>query len=160
MSPSPPAPTFPYISMAALCIGMLAHSVVFTAPMPFVAFMVVDFGVSPDIDRAGYSSGWIVGMFMIGRTISGLPWGLASDYYGRKVCILASMVSVFVLGIAFGFSTNFAMAVLLRLAIGLLNGYMGVAKTCLSEICKTKEHEIKAFGWLNGIWCVCMYTCV
>jgi hypothetical protein len=28
---------------------------------------------------------------------------------------------------------------------------MGVAKTCISEICE-KEHELKAFGMLNGMW--------
>ena len=28
---------------------------------------------------------------------------------------------------------------------------MGVAKTCISEIC-CKEHELRAFGILNGMW--------
>lgn len=28
---------------------------------------------------------------------------------------------------------------------------MGVAKTCISEIF-VKEHELKAFGILNGMW--------
>lgn len=28
---------------------------------------------------------------------------------------------------------------------------MGVAKTCISEVC-AKEHEVKAFGLLNGVW--------
>ena len=31
------------------------------------------------------------------------------------------------------------------------NGYMGIAKTCVSEIC-CKDHELKAFGLLNGMW--------
>jgi len=29
---------------------------------------------------------------------------------------------------------------------------MGIAKTSLSEICKTKEHEIRGFGYINGVW--------
>lgn len=70
---------FDWPSMCALCIGMLAHSVVFTAPLPFVAFMVVDFGMADNLDDAGYAAGWITGCFMIGRTVAGIAWGMASD---------------------------------------------------------------------------------
>lgn len=62
---------YPWVPMTALCIGMLAHSVVFTSPMPYVAFMVVDFGLVSSVDSAGYWAGWITGMFMIGRVIAG-----------------------------------------------------------------------------------------
>jgi MFS family permease len=130
---------------------MLAHSVVFTNPLPYVAFMVVDFGMSPTVDSAGYYAGWITGTFMIGRTCTGLLWGMASDRYGRRPCLLITMFNVALFGLLLGFSSSFTMAVLLRLAIGLGNGFMGVAKTCISEIC-SKEHELKAFGMLNGIW--------
>ena len=63
-------PPFPWLPMTALCVGMLAHSVVFTNPLPFVAFMVVDFGMAENVDSAGYYAGWITGTFMIGdRTL-------------------------------------------------------------------------------------------
>ena len=63
-------PPFPWLPMTALCMGMLAHSVVFTNPLPFVAFMVVDFGMAENVDSAGYYAGWITGTFMIGdRTL-------------------------------------------------------------------------------------------
>ena len=144
-------PPFDYTSMLALCTGMLAHSVVFTAPLPFVAFMVMDFDMAPNLDTAGYSAGWITGAFMIGRTVSGLPWGVASDKWGRRPCLLMSMFFVALFGLLLGFSTNFATAVVLRLAIGLGNGFMGIAKTCISEIFP-RCHELKAFGMLNGVW--------
>lgn len=60
---------FPWLPMTALCVGMLAHSVVFTNPLPFVAFMVVDFGMAENVDSAGYYAGWITGTFMIGKLI-------------------------------------------------------------------------------------------
>jgi MFS family permease len=107
--------------------------------------------MSPTVDSAGYYAGWITGTFMIGRTCTGLLWGMASDRYGRRPCLLITMFNVALFGLLLGFSTSFTMAVLLRLAIGLGNGFMGVAKTCISEIC-SKEHELKAFGMLNGIW--------
>jgi MFS family permease len=83
---------------------------------------------------------------------AGIPWGLASDRWGRKPCLLLSMFNVTLFGILFGFSTNFHMAVLSRLAIGLGNGFMGVAKVCVTEIVQCKEHELRGFGMLNGIW--------
>jgi hypothetical protein len=125
---------FPWLAMSSLCIGMLAHSVVFTNPLPYVAFMVVDFGMSETVDGAGYYAGWITGTFMIGRTATGLLWGMASDRYGRRPCLLVTMFNVALFGLLLGFSTSFTMAVLLRLAIGLGNGFMGVAKTCISEV--------------------------
>ena len=60
-------PPFPWLPMAALCTGMLAHSVVFTNPLPYVAFMVVDFKMADNVDSAGYYAGWITGTFMIGK---------------------------------------------------------------------------------------------
>jgi hypothetical protein len=66
--------SFPWVSMSFICLGMLAHSVVFTSPLPYVvifyflqsykkiiqdskAFMVVDFGLSENTDSAGYYAG-------------------------------------------------------------------------------------------------------
>jgi hypothetical protein len=62
-------PPFPWLAMSALCLGMLAHSVVFTNPLPFVAFMVVDFKMADSVDSAGYYAGWITGTFMIGKLL-------------------------------------------------------------------------------------------
>ena len=55
----------------------------------------------------------------LGRTMAGLTWGMASDRYGRKLCLLLSMMNVAIFGLLLGFSTSFTMAVSFRLAIGL-----------------------------------------
>lgn len=145
-------PVFPWLGMAFLSLGMLAHSVVFTSPLPYVAFMVVDFGMTSNLDEAGYTAGWITGMFMIGRTVAGIPWGIAADTYGRRACLVISMINVGVLGLIFGFSTSFTMAVAMRFCIGLGNGFMGVCKTVVTEMVSCKEHEVRAFGYINGVW--------
>jgi MFS family permease len=51
--------------------------------------------------------------------MAGLTWGMASDRYGRKLCLLLSMMNVAIFGLLLGFSTSFTMAVSFRLAIGL-----------------------------------------
>jgi MFS family permease len=144
--------SFPWVSLGFICLGMLAHSIVFTSPLPYVAFMVVDFKEAKNLDEAGYYAGWITGMFMVGRTIAGVPWGLAADKWGRKVCLIASMVNVSIFGLIFGFSTNFKIAMFMRFCIGLGNGYLAVAKTAITEVVTNKEHEMRAFGYLNAFW--------
>lgn len=144
--------SFPYLAVAALCVGMLAHCIVFTAPLPFIAFMVVDFGMSSDLNSAGYAAGWIAGIFMIGRLVSGVPFGMVADKWGRKPCLVVSMINIAIFGIMFGFSRNYTMAIASRFLIGMGNGYMGLSQTCISELVFTKEHEMKAFGYVNGIY--------
>lgn len=124
------------------------------------------------LDEAGYTAGYITGAFMLGRTIAATFWGLAADRFGRKICLFSSMVNVAILGLAFGFSTSFGMAVSIRLAIGLGNGFMGICKTAVTgkiliyifsiisltsthliiEMVNCKEHEMRAFGYINGVW--------
>ena len=145
-------PPFPWVAMGFVSLGMLAHSIVFTSPLPYVAFMVVDFHMSDNLDTAGYTAGWITGMFMVGRTIAGIPWGMAADRYGRKPCLVISMANVAIFGLLFGFAQNFYFAVAMRFCIGLGNGFMGVAKTTITEFVSCKAHEVRAFGYLNGVW--------
>lgn len=62
------------------------------------------------------------------------------------------MAAVAVLGLLFGLSTSFAMAVVVRFSIGIFNGFMSTAKVCITELSKTKEHEVRGFGYLNGAY--------
>lgn len=49
-------PAFPWLGMTFLCLGMLAHSVVFTSPLPYVAFMVVDFKMTDSLGNGAHGS--------------------------------------------------------------------------------------------------------
>jgi MFS family permease len=144
--------SFPHLPVAIICLGVLAHAISFTAPFPYVAFMMVDFKMAANLDEAGFAAGWISGMFMIGRALSGIPWGIAADRFGRKICLFVSTFNVMVFGILFGFSTNFYMAIAARFCLGIGNGLFGIAKTYLSEIVTSKEHEMLAISYLNGVY--------
>jgi MFS family permease len=143
---------FPYLPVAITCFGMLAHAISFTAPFPYVAYMIVDFKMAANLDEAGFAAGWITGIFMIGRALSGVPWGIAADRFGRKICLFISTFNVMVFGILFGFSTNFYMAVAARFYLGIGNGLLGIAKTYLSEVVSSKDHEMLAISYLNGVY--------
>ena len=53
---------------------------------------------------------------------SSYVWGAVADRKGRKPVIITSCLLLGLFSAAFGFSVNFAMAVLFRLAVGLTNG--------------------------------------
>ena len=55
-------------------------------------------------------------------TSSSYVWGAVADRKGRKPVIITSCLLLGLFSAAFGFSVNFAMAVLFRLAVGLTNG--------------------------------------
>ncbi|VAH96714.1 unnamed protein product [Triticum turgidum subsp. durum] len=63
-----------------------------------------------------------------------------ADKYGRKPCIVISILSVIVLNTLFGLSTTYWMAILTRGLLGLLCGILGPIKAYASEVC-TKEHQ-------------------
>ena len=54
----------------------------------------------------------------IASVFTAYPWGIISDTYGRKFVLLFSTASSAVLMLAFGFSTNFTYAVVIRLLMG------------------------------------------
>ena len=65
---------------------------VFTAPLPYVAFMIVDFHMAADVDTAGYEAGWITGMFMVGRFIAGRPYLLLINL---KLLLKSTLIAVY-----------------------------------------------------------------
>ncbi|CAO2184906.1 unnamed protein product [Urochloa humidicola] len=63
-----------------------------------------------------------------------------ADKYGRKPCIVISILSVVVFNTLFGLSTTYWMAIVTRGLLGLLCGILGPIKAYASEVCR-KEHQ-------------------
>jgi MFS family permease len=81
--------------------------------------------------------------------MAGLMWGIASDRYGRRLCLLLSMMNVAIFGVLLGFSTSFTMAVLLRLAIGLGERY---GSQCVSHLNPLSLHLTPLSLHLTPLW--------
>jgi MFS family permease len=143
--------SFPFMAVSVVLTGLLANNLIFTVPLPYIPFMMVDFNMARTTDEAGYSSGWIMTMFMIGRLCSAVLWGIASDRYGRKICLIFSMCSACIFSLAFGFSTSFSFAIIIRFLTGFFNGFIGISKTYLCEIVSSKEQETRAFAYFSGV---------
>jgi MFS family permease len=148
-----PSDDFPYLYVGILFMASLTSALPLTALYPYVALMVVNFGAAPDIDHAGYYSGFIVSAFMIGRLLTSYYWGSAADRIGRKPIVTISCFAITVLSLLFGMSVNLWMAILTRFCLGLLNPLNSVVKTMTSEIC-SRKHQPLAMSIGVGAWSV------
>ena len=135
----------------ALCVAIFANSLALTNPFPYAGFMVVRFGLATTTAEAGYSAGWIMSAFMVGRFASSFYCGVLSDRVGRKFVVRLGLASCVVFQLAFGFSPTFGWAIASRLLLGLFNGMTGVAKAAIPELVPPEERQ-RAMGVIAGMW--------
>lgn len=84
------------------------------------------------------------------ESVSFIPMcrGWFADTAGRRPALQLGLLGTIVACIAFGLSPNFWCAMAARVAWGLLNGNVGVAKTALSELVPD-AHTAKAFSFIG-----------
>ncbi len=116
----------------------------------YSAFLVSDFLAVP-IDSAGFAAGFLQAASYFGMFLSSFWWGAASDRFGKRPMLLLGTVGSLVSCLAFGFSVNMYMAVSARLANGLLNGNLGIAKSYLGAI-TTARNQARAFALIAVCW--------
>ncbi|KAG8052584.1 hypothetical protein GUJ93_ZPchr0001g31340 [Zizania palustris] len=126
---------FLYIWLACLCAALPIQSL-----FPYLYFMIRDLKVAKQEQDIGFYAGFVGATYFLGRTISAVPWGIFADKYGRKPCIVISILSVIVFNTLFGLSTTYWMAIVTRGLLGLLCGILGPIKAYASEVCR-KEHQ-------------------
>ena len=148
----PSKPPFPYGPVAVLALVMFNESLASTMLIPFVGLFVAHLeNVSPD--EAGYSSGFLVGSFMLGQALSGKYWGQFSDAYGRKPALLCGLFLGGVIVFVFGCSTSLYMAMAVRFINGICFGNCLVAKSMIPEIIEEKDQAI-GFSVVSITWSV------
>lgn len=142
---------FPWKELAALFLPQFASAVAITSLFPYIGYMIVYLKMSRSIETAGYFAGFIASAVMLGRITSSLIWGSIADRYGRKPVILTCCAAISISSFAFGFTTNFWMAVGIRLIFGIMNPIVGIARTVITEVC-SKTHESTGMGTVSGAW--------
>lgn len=126
---------FFYVWVVCLCAALPIQSL-----FPYLYFMIRDLEVAKQEQDIGFYAGFVGAAYFLGRTISAVPWGIFADKYGRKPCIVISILSVIVFNTLFGLSTTYWMAIVTRGLLGLLCGILGPIKAYASEVCR-KEHQ-------------------
>uniref|UniRef100_A0ACD5WSV3 Uncharacterized protein n=1 Tax=Avena sativa TaxID=4498 RepID=A0ACD5WSV3_AVESA len=107
---------------------------------PYLYFMIRDLKVAKQEQDIGFYAGFVGATYFLARTFSSVPWGMFADKYGRKPCIVISILSVIIFNTLFGLSTTYWMAIVTRGLLGLLCGILGPIKAYASEVCR-KEHQ-------------------
>ncbi|AQK39175.1 putative peptide/nitrate transporter [Zea mays] len=92
-----------------------------------------DLKVAKEEQDIGFYAGFVGATYFLGRAISAMPWGMFADKYGRKPCIVISILSVIVFNTLFGLSTTYWMAIVTRGLLGLLCGILGPIKVTSSR---------------------------
>ncbi|VAI40457.1 unnamed protein product [Triticum turgidum subsp. durum] len=126
---------FFYVWVVCLCAALPIQSL-----FPYLYFMIRDLNVAKQEEDIGFYAGFVGAAYFLGRTTSAVPWGMFADKYGRKPCIMISILSVIVFNTLFGLSTTYWMAIITRGLLGLLCGILGPIKAYASEVCR-KEHQ-------------------
>ena len=135
-----------------LCFAMFANSVALTNVFPYAGFLVLHYGLTADETKVGFYAGYLMTSFMAGRLLSSFYCGALSDRIGRKAVIRIGLWSCLLFSIAFGFSPTFAIALSMRLCMGLFNGLTGVAKAAIPEIVPKGPEQQTAMGYVAGMW--------
>lgn len=73
-------------------------------------------------------------MFFFAQFLTSLLWASVAQKHGRRSVLLVSLVGNAASLILFGMSTNLPMAISVRLAQGLFNGAVGVAKGAVRDL--------------------------
>lgn len=106
--------------------------------------MIASFEVPED--DIGLWAGLTSACYSIFQCISAIPWGRASDRFGRKPIVLICLVNTMATSLMWGFSTNLPMAMIARALSGAGNGNVGILRTMVAEMCPWRELQPRAFS--------------
>ncbi|KAK6460759.1 major facilitator superfamily domain-containing protein [Scheffersomyces coipomensis] len=143
---------FPIAQMAIISIIRIAEPIAFTSMFPYIYFMIKHFGITDNEADISKYSGYLASAFSFSQFLSSVPWGKASDRFGRKRVLLVGLSGTAISMVCFGFSTNFYSALAARMLMGLLNGNVSVIRTTIGEIAVEPRHQALAFSSLTLLW--------
>ncbi|KAH7121153.1 major facilitator superfamily domain-containing protein [Dendryphion nanum] len=134
----------PVKQLVILSICRFAEPIALTSVLPYLPEMVESFGI-PKNDIARWA-GLASATFSLSQGLTGIPWGIASDRFGRKPIILIGLINTMITTLMWGFSTSLPMAITARALQGLMNGNVGIMRTTVAELCPWKELQPRAFS--------------
>ncbi|KAJ3321365.1 hypothetical protein HDV06_004350 [Boothiomyces sp. JEL0866] len=124
----------PRLQLFMICLITFVEPVQFGMIFPFVYFMVRDFGIAKNETEIGNYVGLLTSSFCLAQFLTSLPWGWASDRYGRRPILLIGLLGNTITCLLFGFSKTYTFAIIVRAFCGFLNGNLGVVKSMLGEL--------------------------
>lgn len=138
--------------MIVIVMIRFSEPISFTSLFPYVYFMVRDFNIAKDPSQISRFTGYLASSFAFAQFLCCIHWGRLSDRIGRKYVLICGLLGSAFSLVAFGFSTNFYMALAARTTAGALNGNIAVLQTMVGEIATERRHQSIAFSTLPLLW--------
>ncbi|KAL1844417.1 hypothetical protein VTK73DRAFT_2591 [Phialemonium thermophilum] len=114
--------------------------------------MIQSFGIPRD--EVARWAGITGSVFSVSQSLTAVPWGRASDKFGRKPIILIGLTSTMICFIIWGLSSSLWMAITIRAVMGGGNGNVGIIRTMVAEMVPQRELQPKAFSIMPLVWSV------
>ena len=146
------ASPLPVKQLALLALLSFAEQTALNSISPYVPSMIQGF---PDVaeDKVGLYVGILASAFALAQLSTNFFWGYLSDRIGRKPVLILGAVLLAGCFLLFGFCTVFWQALLVHIAMGLLNGNAAVVPSALGDL-TDKSNQSAVFTWLPIIYSV------
>lgn len=99
--------------------------------------MVESFGVGENGGGESAVSLWtgvVAAVFFLSQFLTAMIWVSVAEKHGRRAVLCASLLGNGLTVMAFGTSRNLGTAICTRLAMGLFNGAVGVARSAVQDV--------------------------
>ncbi|PLB41944.1 MFS transporter [Aspergillus candidus] len=147
-----PKPILPKKQLLILSICRFAEPVVLTSVLPYLPEMIEQVGVPRD--QVAKWVGITSAATSLSQAAMAVPWGTASDHFGRKPIILLGLSCTMVVSVLFGLSRTLTALVISRAFLGLLNGNVGIIRTMVAEMVPQRDLQPVAFSVMPLVWTV------
>ncbi|KAJ3979897.1 hypothetical protein F5890DRAFT_817058 [Lentinula detonsa] len=144
---STPLPILPMLVLSTVMLGEFLSS---NVSVPFLIFMVKDFGFSDEADAA-FWTGILVAMFFLSQFLTSLIWATLAERYGRRFVLVVALFGSALSVTAFGLSETIGQAICIRLVQGIFAGAVGVARGSVVLITDS-SNEGRAYAILGFCW--------
>ncbi|KAF2744515.1 MFS general substrate transporter [Sporormia fimetaria CBS 119925] len=135
----------PFGQIMLLCYTRLMEPIAFFSIFPYINAMIHTVGHIKTED-VGFYSGLIESLFSFTQMCVMIAWGKAADRFGRKPCLVFSVLGVAVCTCLFGMSTSIWQMILFRCLAGVFSGTLVTVRTMITEH-STKKTQARAFSY-------------
>ncbi|PQE16812.1 major facilitator superfamily transporter protein [Rutstroemia sp. NJR-2017a BBW] len=137
----------PVAQILFLCYVRLMEPVAFFSVFAFLGQMLWEIG---DIEKeeVGFYYGLVGSLFSLTEMLLMIPWGRASDRFGRKPVLVISLTGVGLATGVLGFGQAIWQLVLLRCLAGFFAATIVTVRTMISENSSPKT-QARAFGYFS-----------
>jgi MFS family permease len=143
-------PKLPVTQLFILSLCRLAEPIALSSVFPYLPEMIESFDI-PRNEVAKWA-GITSAVFSVSQALTAIPWGRASDKYGRKPAILLALTCAMASSLLFGFSTSLRWAIVARALSGASNGNVGILRTTVAEMVPHRSLQPRAFSLLPLVW--------